>query len=57
MSDMDGPEVSLRLYETLLESKKLDIDDVPYALDAATQRLRDRGVPADRWATFVVVGG
>jgi hypothetical protein len=57
MNDEDGPDVARCVYEALLEHETLDLDDVPYALDLAVQRLRERGVPEARWASFVHMGG
>jgi hypothetical protein len=56
MSDTDGPLVAQWVYETLLEKEMFDLNDVPYALDDAVQRLRAQGVPAQRWATFMHTG-
>jgi CHAT domain-containing protein len=57
MSDEDGPRLARRFYEVLLEREQLDLDDIPYALDAAVQTLRSDGVPARRWALFMHMGG
>jgi hypothetical protein len=57
MHDKDGPEVARHFYERLLETDHLDLDDIPYALDEAVRVLRDAGVPASRWASFVHMGG
>jgi hypothetical protein len=57
MSDEDGPKVARRVYERLFEKGRLDLDDVPYALDDAVRMLRDKGVPAERWALYVHMGG
>jgi hypothetical protein len=57
MSDEDGPKVARRVYEQLFEKGRLDLDDVPYALDNAVRMLREAGVPAERWALYVHMGG
>jgi hypothetical protein len=57
MNDEDGPQLARRFYEVLFEREKLDLDDIPYALDAAVQALRSAGVPARRWALFMHMGG
>jgi hypothetical protein len=57
MSDEDGPQLARRFYEVLFEREQLDLDDIPYALDAAVQGLRNAGVPARRWALFMHMGG
>jgi hypothetical protein len=57
MSDEDGPLLARRFYEVLFEREQLDLDDIPYALDAAVQGLRSASVPARRWALFMHMGG
>jgi hypothetical protein len=57
MHDEDGPKVARAFYEALFQSEALDLDDVPYALDEAVQALRKAGVPAQRWALFMHMGG
>jgi hypothetical protein len=57
MHDDDGPVVARSFYEYLFQSEALDLDDVPYALDAAVRFLREAGVTASRWALFVHMGG
>jgi hypothetical protein len=56
MSDYDGPRVAQWVYEALLKKDTLELDDIPYALDLAVRRLREEGVPASRWATFMHIG-
>jgi hypothetical protein len=56
MGDDEGPELARTVYEILFAAETIDADDVPYALDAAVQKLRERGVPPERWATFVHMG-
>jgi hypothetical protein len=57
MHDADGPQVARHFYERLLKTDQLDLDDIPYALDAAVCMLREAGVPPSRWALFVHMGG
>jgi hypothetical protein len=57
MHDEDGPKVARALYEALFRTEALDLDEVPYALDEAVQVLRKAGVPAQRWALFMHMGG
>lgn len=56
MWDNDGPDVAGVIYRALLESEILLPDAIPYALDSAVQRLRARGLPPERWATYVHIG-
>jgi hypothetical protein len=57
MHDKDGPIVARVLYEALFQKESFEIDDVPYALDEAIKTLRKTGVPAQRWALFMHMGG
>jgi hypothetical protein len=57
MSDEDGPIVAQHVYEAIFRNEKLDLDDIPYALEDAVDALRLTGVSASRWALFVHVGG
>jgi hypothetical protein len=57
MSDEDGPRLARRFYDVLLEREQLDLDDIPYALDAAVQALRSASLPSRRWALFMHMGG
>jgi hypothetical protein len=56
MSDTDGPQVAKLFYERLFAKKEISLDDIPYALDYAIGELRKRGVPPERWATFIHMG-
>jgi hypothetical protein len=56
MNDVDGPYVANSFYEKLFDGPMLDFDAVPYALDHAVTALRRKGVPPERWATFVHMG-
>jgi hypothetical protein len=57
MHDEDGPRLARRFYESLFAQEILDLDDIAYALDEAVQHLRNQGVPAQRWALFMHMGG
>jgi hypothetical protein len=58
MKDADGPLVVPAIYEQLFRgnSEFLDPVDVPYALDDAVQKLRQKGVHPARWAPFIHIG-
>lgn len=56
MYDEDGPRMAQWFYETLLQKETIDLSDIPYALDAAVQRLREMGASPYRWATFMHLG-
>jgi hypothetical protein len=56
MHDMDGPKVAQWFYEALLENETIELDDIPYALDEAVQKLRDTGASPARWATYMHFG-
>jgi hypothetical protein len=49
--------VAKGMYERLFEKDQLDLDDIPYALDDAVRTLRNDGVPAERWALYMHMGG
>jgi hypothetical protein len=53
MNDADGPKMAQWFYEALLENETIELDDIPYALDTAVQKLRKSGAPPERWATFM----
>jgi hypothetical protein len=57
MHDEDGPTLARRFYEALFAKDALDLDDIAYALDEAVHNLRNQGVPAQRWALFMHMGG
>jgi hypothetical protein len=57
MTDEDGPKVAKGMYERLFKKDKLDLDDIPYALDDAVRALREEGASAQRWAVFMHMGG
>jgi hypothetical protein len=56
MHDQDGPLVAQWFYEALLENETISLNDIPYALDAAVQKLRATGVSPARWATYIHFG-
>jgi hypothetical protein len=56
MDDLDGPFIAERVYQAIFREGKLDLNAVPYALDAAVQELREAGVHPSRWATYVHIG-
>lgn len=56
MDDIDGPFMAGRIYKRIFRNKRLDINEVPYALEDAVRELRESGVPAARWATYVHFG-
>jgi hypothetical protein len=56
MSDIDGPWVAQRVYESILSKETFELEDIPYALDDAVRELRERGASAYRWATFMHMG-
>lgn len=56
MNDADGPTVAREVYMQAFKDGQLDLSRVPYALDAAVQKLKDDGIPASRWATYIHMG-
>jgi hypothetical protein len=56
MNDLDGPFIAERIYKDILRDGRLNLEVVPYALDAAIHELRETGVHPSRWATYVHVG-
>jgi CHAT domain-containing protein len=58
MGDVDGPMVAKSVYEELFagDSDVLDLDVVPYALDAAVRKLRVQGLAPSRWAPYIHIG-
>jgi hypothetical protein len=57
MDEEDGPDVARWFYEGLFAKRRLDLDDIAFALDGAVAKLRQKGVPASRWAGFIHIGG
>ncbi|EIN12576.1 hypothetical protein PUNSTDRAFT_130833 [Punctularia strigosozonata HHB-11173 SS5] len=58
MGDVDGPLVARTVYEELFrgDSEFLDPHIVPYALDAAVQKLREIDPTPSRWAPYIHIG-
>jgi hypothetical protein len=56
MHDQDGPLLARFFYEELIQSQRIEIADVPYALDKSVQKLRALGLPPHRWAQFIHLG-
>jgi hypothetical protein len=53
MNDIDGPFMAERIYKRIFRDGRLDMAAVPYAVNDAVRELRESGVPASRWATYV----
>jgi hypothetical protein len=56
MDDLDGPFMAKRIYAQIFKEGQLDLDAVPFAVDDAVRQLRESGVAASRWATYVHYG-
>jgi CHAT domain-containing protein len=58
MGDIDGPVVAETVYKELFagEGDVMNFDVVPYALDAAVQKLRAQGLEPSRWAPYIHIG-
>ncbi|KAI0318040.1 CHAT domain-containing protein [Amylostereum chailletii] len=56
MHDADGPDVAAEVYSKIFKDGELDLAAVPHALDSAVYKLRRKGVPISRWATYVHMG-
>jgi len=58
MDDIDGPVIAKKVYESIIkgDSEYLDPTTIPYALDAAVQELRGKGLHPSRWATYIHFG-
>jgi hypothetical protein len=58
MADSDGPTVVDFIYDEVLRDypDSISLERIPFALDAATRKLRDEGVPFSRWATYIHIG-
>jgi hypothetical protein len=56
MDDLDGPFMAKRIYAQIFQEGSLNLNVVPRAVDDAVRQLRDSGVPASRWATYVHFG-
>ena len=55
MWDDDGPALARDFYTYMLNQGS-DVTDSAIALNTAIKAMRDRGVPAGRWSTFVHIG-
>lgn len=58
MNDCDGPTMVQAIYTELfsLSYQGFDIASIPFALDATVRAMREAGLPAARWATYVHIG-
>jgi hypothetical protein len=56
LGDEDGPFVAKEVYRQLLSKDTLELDDIPYALDQAVQKLRIATPSPGRWATYIHMG-
>jgi hypothetical protein len=56
IADEDGPKVAQWFYEELFAHEIINGDAVAYALDTAVRKLRESGVPLERWASFIQMG-
>jgi hypothetical protein len=58
MEDVDGPVIAASVYRDLFaeDVEFLDPDEVPYALDAAVQKLRRDHPQPSRWAPYIHIG-
>jgi len=58
MTDLDGPDVAEDFYKYMFHKMGAggDFRGSAAALNYATQRMRIRGVPVDRWINFVHIG-
>jgi hypothetical protein len=56
IADEDGPKVTQWFYEELFAHGIIDGDAVAYALYTAVGKLRESGVPLERWAPFIQMG-
>jgi CHAT domain-containing protein len=58
MADIDGPGVAEDFYRYMFHEKGAagDFRGSAVALNRATQMMRMRGVPIDRWINFVHIG-
>jgi hypothetical protein len=56
MDDIDGPFMAKRIYKRIFQNGTVDMSAVPFAVHEAIKELRESGVPASRWATYVHFG-
>ncbi len=55
MSDKDGPDLAQDFYEGL-KNEGRDHRMSAVALHRAVKKMRDRGVPLERWSTYIHIG-
>ncbi|THG96658.1 hypothetical protein EW026_g5213 [Hermanssonia centrifuga] len=58
MDDKDGPVLAEAFYKHMLRNglDKANVLDSAEAVHLATKAMRESGVPARRWATFIHIG-
>jgi hypothetical protein len=56
MNGIDSSFVAARIYKRIFRDGKLDLNAVPYAVDAALRGLQEMGAEPSRWAAYVHVG-
>jgi hypothetical protein len=60
MNDLDGPQVAADVYRTMFEDasdrRVANQSAAAFGLDIAVRKLRETGVSASRWATYVHIG-
>jgi hypothetical protein len=60
MNDLDGPQVAANVYRTMFEDASngqvASRSAAAFGLDLAVRKLRETGVSASRWATYVHIG-
>lgn len=56
INDEDGPRIAQAVYTRLFQTEYLDLDAIPFALDAAVSKLRQEGAPPSRWVPYIHMG-
>jgi hypothetical protein len=56
MDDIDGPFMAERIYKRIFQDGTFNMSTVADAVDDAVRELRESGVPASRWATYIHFG-
>lgn len=56
MDDIDGPYMAERIYRRIFVDGRLDMSAIPFAVADAVRELRESGVPASRWSTYIHIG-